>query len=83
MIIGALFILYSSFPQIISLAENGTVLAILLFVLISLGVGYTLGSADSPEERTDLTLCTVCRHPGTALAVANINFPEQKLSLRQ
>ncbi len=80
LLIAALFILFSTIPAIISLIGNGTIIAIIIFVLIGLAAGHGLGGPD-PNNRTALALSTVSRHPGIAIAIANINFPEQKLAL--
>lgn len=79
LILGALLILFKAMPDILSLIGNGTILAIVIFVLIGLGVGHYFGGPD-PDDRTALALSTVSRHPGMALAIANVNFPDQQLS---
>lgn len=79
LLIATLFILYSATPAIISLIGNGTMIVIILFVLIGLAVGHWFGESD-PDDRTALALSTVSRHPGIAIAIAHINFPEQKLA---
>ena len=78
--IGVLVILVKSLSEIVSLIGNGTVLVALIFIGVGLVVGYWLGGPD-PNDRNALAVSTVSRHPGIALAIANINFPEQKLSL--
>ncbi|MGK7933536.1 MAG: bile acid:sodium symporter family protein [Microcystaceae cyanobacterium] len=80
LLLGSLFILYSAMPNIITLMGNGTMFAILLFVFVALGIGHSLGGPD-PYDKTALALSTVSRHPGMALAIAGINFPNQTLSL--
>lgn len=79
LLIGVLFILFNAIPAIISLIGNGTLLTIIIFVLIGLTAGHSFGGPD-PDDRTALALSTASGHPGMALAIANINFPEQKLS---
>ncbi|MEB3226743.1 MAG: hypothetical protein VKJ27_00025 [Synechocystis sp.] len=78
--IGVLVILGKSLPAIVSLMGNGTVIVALIFIGVGLAVGYFLGGPD-PDDRNALAVSTVSRHPGIALAIANVNFPEQKLSL--
>lgn len=80
MLIGILFILFNALPAIPPLIGNGTVIAIIIFILIGLAAGHSLGGPD-PDDRTVLALSTVSRHPGIAIAIAHINFPEQKLAL--
>lgn len=79
LLIGVLLILFHSIPAMVSLIGNGTIIAIIIFVLIGLGVGHVFGRSD-PDNRTALALSTVSRHPGIAITIANINFPEQKLT---
>ncbi|WP_144053316.1 bile acid:sodium symporter family protein [Xenococcus sp. PCC 7305] len=80
LLFGSSFILFKAFPAIISLIGSGTIFAIILFVAIALAIGHTFGGP-VPNDRTALALSTVSRHPGIALAIAGINFPDQKLSL--
>ena len=79
LIIGVLVILVKSLPAIISLIGNGTVIAALIFIVVGLAVGYGFGGPD-PDDRNALAVSTVSRHPGMALAIAGVNFPEQKLA---
>jgi bile acid:Na+ symporter, BASS family len=62
----------------ISLIGDGTVVAILAFVLVGLLAGHLLGGPD-PDDRTALALATATRHPGVALVIASGAFPGQKL----
>jgi bile acid:Na+ symporter, BASS family len=50
-----------------------------VFVLVGLAVGHLLGGPD-PEDRTVLALSTAMRHPAIAIAIAQSNFPDQKLA---
>ncbi|MFN5516411.1 MAG: bile acid:sodium symporter family protein [Cyanobacteriota bacterium] len=79
LLLGVLVILVKSLPSILSLIGNGTVLVAVLFVVIGLVVGHLFGGPD-PDDRAALAVSTVSRHPGMALAIAGVNFPEQKLS---
>jgi BASS family bile acid:Na+ symporter len=69
-------ILFSAAPSIWALVGNGTVIALVAFVLVGLAIGHLLGG---PENRADLAISTASRHPGIAGAVAAANFPDQKL----
>jgi BASS family bile acid:Na+ symporter len=73
----ALPLLIGTWPAMVALIGNGTVLALAVFVAVGLAVGQMLGGPGS-EERTVLALCTACRHPGVALAVAHVNYPEHR-----
>ena len=68
----------SAAPAMWSLIGNGTVFALLAFVLVGLTIGHFLGGP-VPENRTSLALSTATRHPGVALALAQTNFPGEKL----
>lgn len=63
-------VLFVSWRAILGTIGDFTVVAIVLFVLVSLAVGHVLGGPD-PEDRTVLALATASRHPGVALAVAS------------
>jgi bile acid:Na+ symporter, BASS family len=73
-------VLFTQFPAIGSLIGNGTIVGLAVFVVGGLAVGHLLGGPD-PEDRTVLALSTASRHPGVAVAIAQANFPEQKLAL--
>jgi len=59
-----------------TLAGNGALLAIAVFVIAGLAAGHFLGGP-RPEDRTALALGASSRHPGLAFAIARANFPEQ------
>lgn len=80
LVAGALPILFTAWPAIVSLIGNGTLSAIVAFTLAGLGVGHLMGGPE-PEDRTVLALSTASRHPGVAMAIASANFPGQKLVL--
>jgi bile acid:Na+ symporter, BASS family len=80
LIAGALPILFVAWPSIVNLVGDGTIVAIAAFSLIGLLTGHLLGGPD-PDDRTVLALSTASRHPGVAMAIAAVNFPEQKLVL--
>lgn len=72
-------ILAASRRELASLFGNGAVLAIVVFVAAGLGAGHWLGGPD-PEKRSVLALATSARHPGIAMAIAQTNFPTQRLA---
>lgn len=67
-------------PAMWSLVGNGTGLAFVAFVSIGLAIGHLLGGP-VPVNRTSLAISTASRHPGIALALAQANFPAEKLVL--
>jgi bile acid:Na+ symporter, BASS family len=79
LLVGALVpVLIKMWPAMIALIGDGTVLAIIGFIVVGLAVGHWLGGPD-PSTRTILALATSTRHPGVALIIANANFPDEKL----
>ena len=78
LILGVLPVLFVSMRAILSLLGDGTLLSLAAFALVGYFVGYLFGAPD-PEHRSVLSLATASRHPGLALAIAQANFPEQKL----
>jgi BASS family bile acid:Na+ symporter len=80
LLVGSLPILFTAWPSISSLIGSGSIIAFTLFVLVGLAAGHLLGGPD-PQDRTVLALSTASRHPGMAMAIAQANFPGQKLVL--
>lgn len=73
-------VLFAVWPAIRGLIGNGMVIALAAFTMIGLGVGHFLGGPD-PNDRAVLALATGTRHPGVAVAIANLNFPGEKAVL--
>ena len=78
LIAGLLPVLFSAWPAIVSLIGNGTLLAIAAVVVAAVASGHWLGGPDA-QDRTALAIASAMRHPGIALAIAHINFPDDKL----
>ena len=73
-------VLFVSARAILSLIGNGTILSLAAFSLLGLGTGYLFGGPE-PENRRVLALATSTRHPAIAVAIAQTNFPNQKLAI--
>jgi bile acid:Na+ symporter, BASS family len=71
-------VIITMWPTMISLIGNGTLLAIVAFIVVGLALGHLLGGPE-PEDRTVLALATATRHPGVALVIAAGIFPDEKL----
>jgi BASS family bile acid:Na+ symporter len=69
---------FSMWRDVVSLVGNGTVLAIATVVAVGLAAGHWLGGPN-PDDRTALAIASSMRHPGVALAIARLNFPEDRL----
>jgi BASS family bile acid:Na+ symporter len=80
LVLAVLPVLFTSTSTIWTLVGKGVVLALLAFTLIGLAIGHLLGGPE-PENRTVLALATSTRHPGVAIAVAAVNFPDEKAVL--
>lgn len=76
LLLGVLCILVFAMPGIWFLIGNGTILAFAIFILIGLMTGHLLGGHD-PDEHVPLALCTACRHPALAIAIAAANVPNE------
>ncbi|RLP22447.1 Na+-dependent transporter [Mesorhizobium sp. YM1C-6-2] len=56
---------------------DGVVVFLILFTALGLAVGHLLGGPEA-DNRTVLALATGTRHPGVAMAIASLNFPDAK-----
>jgi BASS family bile acid:Na+ symporter len=61
-----------------SMIGNGTLAATVIITGAGLFTGHRLGGPVR-DDRTVLALATALRHPGIAIAIASIVFPDQKL----
>ena len=77
LLIGVLCILAFSLPAAWALVGDGTVIALIAFVIVGLTVGHFFGGSGS-GERVTLALSTASRHPALALAIAGVNVPEER-----
>lgn len=73
-------VLISQGGQIVSLLGGGTFAALAAFAVTGLFIGHVLGGPKF-EERTVLALYSSARHPGVALAIAQANFPQQRIAI--
>ena len=75
--IAVLPILVTNAPSVWSMIGSGVIVVLVLFTSVGLVAGHLLGGPN-PDDRTVLALATCTRHPGVALAIAGLNFPEHK-----
>jgi BASS family bile acid:Na+ symporter len=78
LVAGLLPVLVTAWPAIVSLVGNGTIAAIAAVVGAALAAGHRLGGPLA-EDRTALGIAACMRHPGVALAIARLNFPDATL----
>lgn len=70
-------ILFKTWHPALQMIGGGTLLALGAFVVIGLASGHLLGRPD-PDDRTVLAFASACRHPGIAMSLAALNFPQEK-----
>lgn len=80
LVAGVLPILFTMSGAIWMTIVNGSLIALACFTLIGLAIGHALGGPD-PGNRTALALATCSRHPGIALTITSLNFPDQKVAI--
>jgi BASS family bile acid:Na+ symporter len=80
LLLGGLCILVVAAPSIWKLVGNGTILAFAAFIIVGLMAGHFLGGKD-PDQRVPLALCSACRHPALAIAIAKISAPAERNAL--
>jgi BASS family bile acid:Na+ symporter len=78
LVAGLLPILVAAWPGVVSLIGDGAILAMAVVVAAGLAAGHWLGGPN-PDDRTALAIASSMRHPGVALAIARLNFPQEKL----
>ncbi len=76
LVLAVLALLAGTWQAIWGAIGNGTVLAIVAFVVLGLLIGHVMGGPD-PEHAAVLALSTACRHPAIALAFAAANYPDE------
>jgi BASS family bile acid:Na+ symporter len=64
-------------PAMWALIGDGTIVAMVLFLVSGLAIGHALGGRE-PNYAVALALCTAYRHPAIAFSIASVNFPEQR-----
>lgn len=74
----AVALIVGTFPAISPLIGEGTLLAMVCFVVVGLVVGHVLGGPE-PEHAIVLALSASTRHPAIAFAIAAANFPDQRI----
>jgi BASS family bile acid:Na+ symporter len=76
LIAGSMPLLFLGWKAYGELTGNGSMVAIALFIAAGTVAGYLLGGRD-PADRSALAVATAARHPGLAVAIAQVNYPEQ------
>ncbi|WP_229678723.1 bile acid:sodium symporter family protein [Silvimonas amylolytica] len=69
-------ILYKLWHPMLAQLGDGTFAVLVLFIVCGLLAGQWLGGPEQ-DDRTVLALATASRHPGIAMAIAHLNFPDE------
>jgi BASS family bile acid:Na+ symporter len=77
LVIGVLPVLFISYRAMWAMVGNGVLVAVILFAVVGITAGHLLGGPD-PDDRSILALATSTRHPGLAITIAALNFPDRK-----
>jgi len=78
LVLALLPVLIKMWPAVAAQATLKSLVAIVLFTLLSLAVGHLLGGP-AAEDREVLALSTACRHPGVAVTIITAAAaPDQK-----
>jgi bile acid:Na+ symporter, BASS family len=77
LVVGVLPVLFVSYHAMWAMVGNGVLIAVAVFSLVGIVIGHLLGGPD-PQDRSILALATSTRHPGIAIAISVLNFPERK-----
>jgi bile acid:Na+ symporter, BASS family len=80
LVLALLPIILAHWPPFWALVGNGAVLFLMSFTALGIAVGHGMGGP-VPRERTVLALATGCRHPGIAMMLVSINFPNETAAL--
>jgi len=80
LLVGLALMVFKAWRPMLAEIGDGTLIALAGFVLVGLVSGELLGGPHR-EDRSVLAIASSCRHPGIALALANLNFPEEKTVL--
>jgi BASS family bile acid:Na+ symporter len=75
--LAAVALLARTLPVIWDLVGDGTVVALVLFIVAGFAIGHLLGGPD-PHHSVVLGLTAACRHPAIALAIAAANYPDER-----
>jgi BASS family bile acid:Na+ symporter len=77
LVVALLPVLFTMAPAMWAEVGNGVIWMMVLFGVVGLVVGHLLGGP-APDNRTVLAMATSARHPGIAISIAGLNFPEHK-----
>jgi bile acid:Na+ symporter, BASS family len=77
LVLSFLPVLFGALRAVVSLVGDGTLISMAVFAFMGIVIGHFLGGPET-ENRPVLALATATRHPAIAIAIAHVNFPDQK-----
>jgi bile acid:Na+ symporter, BASS family len=77
LVLALLALLTAAWPAVWAAVGDGTIVALVAFVMVGLVVGHLLGGPN-PDHSVVLALSTATRHPAIALSIASTNFPDER-----
>jgi len=77
LMVGAIALLAGAWRSVWGATGQGSILAIVVFIVAGLAIGHLLGGPVR-KEAVVLGLSTACRHPAIAFTIASANFPEER-----
>lgn len=80
LVVACVPILIARGNDLLSLLSHDTFAVLAAFAVVGLLIGHILGGPRF-EERTVLAFYTSARHPGVAVAIAQANFPQQRVAI--
>jgi len=72
-------IVVSIWPAMTDLIGNGTIVAMIALVVVTLAGGHLLGGPE-PQDRATLAIASSVRHPGIAMMLANTAFQDKRVT---
>lgn len=76
LVAGAIPLLLLAWTELGTLTGNGSLVALVIFIIASMAAGHILGGPVK-EDRTTLAVASAAHHPGIALGIAAANAPAQ------
>jgi BASS family bile acid:Na+ symporter len=77
LLIGVILILVKFWRAVLAEVGDGTLIALIAFIIVGLVAGHLLGGSDVAGSRRVLAIATATRHPGMAIVIARLNFPDE------
>ncbi len=77
LVLSAAAILFGAWKGMVAEIGDGVLAALVVFIVAGLVIGHLLGGP-APDDRTVLAMSTASRHPGIALAIIQMTFPDAK-----